>query len=112
MTFSFERKLILFFSIILIGIVFIVLATFRNSKSIVETNQWVQHTHKVLYESEQVLSTVQDIVLSRRGFVITGDSNFLKPFFASTRRIDEQIQNLTKDNLSQQGIYINIVIRK
>lgn len=105
MTFSFEKKLILLFSCILIGIAGAGIVTFRDSESVNDTEHLVQHTRKVLYESENVLSLAKDIVLSTRGYVITGDSVFLKPFEDANEIVHKHItklEELTEDNPVQQ----------
>jgi CHASE3 domain sensor protein len=67
---------------------------------------WVQHTHEVLYKSEKVLSVLKDVETGTRGFVITGDTAFLQPYYYSKDSIQsgiEILKNLTADNPVQQA---------
>ncbi len=105
MTLPFDKKLILLFSIIFIGIIAVGVATFRYHESIQDVDSLVKHNREVLYESERVLSTAQDIVLCSRGYIITGDSSFLQPFMKFKSIISEHVnslKNLTKGIPSQE----------
>lgn len=102
---SFQKKIIIFFSIIFIGIILLGIATYKSSQSVEDTDKWVRHTHEVIYESEEVLSATKDIVLGTRGFVITGDSLFLEPFIQSKNTVINHfktLKELTSDNPAQQ----------
>ncbi len=78
--------------------------TYKTALAVKETEKWVQHTREVLFESGEVLSKAQDIVLSTRGYIITDDPPFLQPFIDATKDIDnhfENISNLTTVNIQQ-----------
>ena len=51
-----------------------------------ESDRWVRHTHEVLENLQELLSEVQDVESSYRGFVITGDEGFLAPYRESVLR--------------------------
>lgn len=104
MMFSFDKKIILLFSSILIGIVVTGIVTFRNSESVRDTDYLVQRTREVLYETVEVFSLAQDIVLSSRGYIITGDTAFLQPFSYANSQVNKHIdnlENLVKDDALQ-----------
>ena len=106
MKISFENKLIILFTFIIVGIVVAGIATFKNNQSEKDTYNSGKRTRDVLYESEQILSSIQDIVLSSRGFVITGESNFLRPFENDSIIIYQHynnLKNLIEDNPSQHA---------
>lgn len=97
---------------ILIGFVFCVfilfgvsLFSFKNSEKFVSTNEWVNHTHEVLYEFEQIMAYSSDAETGSRGFIITGDRAFLEPYSDARLKIFQHIsvvKELTKDNPVQQ----------
>ena len=102
---TFERKIIAGFIACVLVLLAVAFISFRNSEKFVDTNQWVNHTHEVLYELEQILLSSVDAETGTRGFVITGQANFLGPFVNSKVRISDHIAKakaLTKDNLTQQ----------
>jgi len=79
--------------------------SFRNSEKFIDTNQWVNHTHEVLYEFDQVLAATVDAETGTRGFVITGDEAFLEPYQSAKSRLRdhlEKVKSLTLDNPVQQ----------
>jgi len=93
---------VIFCSIILLSIPVI---SWYNSEKFKEANQWVNHTHEVLYEFEQVLNYCIDAETGERGFIITGHGKNLAPYTNATSRIFEHLDKaneLTKDNPRQQ----------
>jgi len=79
--------------------------SFRNSEKFIDTNQWVNHTHEVLYEFDQVLAATVDAETGTRGFIITGDEAFLEPYQSAKNKLRdhlEKVKNLTLDNPIQQ----------
>jgi PAS domain S-box-containing protein len=67
---------------------------------------WVAHTHEVLSSLRDVLSTMKDAETGVRGFLVTGQTNFLEPYENAHRKIDGSIARfavLTVDNPIQQA---------
>ncbi|MCW3116760.1 MAG: hypothetical protein JWM28_842, partial [Chitinophagaceae bacterium] len=65
----------------------------------------VKHSGNVLSEAAQALSLAKDIESGGRGYIITGDSNYLEPFTIAKNNIFSDInrlKELTKDNSYQQ----------
>jgi PAS domain S-box-containing protein len=70
-----------------------------------ESNRWVQHTHTVLMNIQDLLLAMETIKSSAREFVLTGRESDLEPYHASVLRVDlieETIRSLTVDNPVQQ----------
>jgi len=69
------------------------------------TSQLVDHTNKVLREATETFSIIKDFESGSRGYVITGDSNFLEHYASAKNNITGHIKNLkelTADDPSQQ----------
>ncbi len=105
MKLSFENKLF----IVLIVIVFYVLVfsmiTFKNNNKFISSNENVNHSQLVLYQSGKVLSLLKDAETGIRGFIITRDSAFLSPYLKAKDSIEYHVQylrSLTADNKAQQ----------
>jgi diguanylate cyclase (GGDEF)-like protein/PAS domain S-box-containing protein len=80
--------------------------SYRGMVSSRESNQWVRHTHEVLEHLQDLLSAMQDIELSSRAFVITGNELALKSYrdnILQSRREEAAFRNLTLDNPVQQS---------
>lgn len=78
---------------------------YQSIAKLTETADWVDHTHQVLETLEGVLSTMKDAETGQRGFLLTGEDNYLAPFLAAQVAIDGEIKTLrelTKDNPNQQ----------
>jgi CheY-like chemotaxis protein/CHASE3 domain sensor protein len=93
---------VIFCSVILLSIAFI---SFNNSEKFKETNQWVNHTHEVLYEFQQILIYCINAETGERGYIITGNERYLEPYNNANTLITEhlaKVKELTKDNQRQQ----------
>ena len=89
-------------ALILVGVA---IFAFKNSAKFITSNDSINHTNQVLFEFEQILVTSIDAETGTRGFIITGDRNFLKPFInANAKGVEhlDKVKELTKDNPNQQ----------
>ncbi|MGA9669774.1 MAG: PAS domain S-box protein [Terracidiphilus sp.] len=67
--------------------------------------QWVDHTDRVLDQSGHLLKLLVDMESAKRGYIVTGDENFLRSYVEGTKRFDPEFQALYRsvdDNPSQQ----------
>ena len=103
---SFEQKLFTNFSAIIILIVVLSIFSSYYSDRRISTSKSVKHTTDVLNEVEQVLSLTKDIEGEGRGYIITGDSNYLQYFMIAKDNIfnhDKKLKELTRDNPAQKA---------
>ncbi len=80
-------------------------ASYRNTRGLTETAQRVTHTHVVITDLEDLLSTLQDAETGQRGYLITGEERYLGPYRDALRTLDSRIgalRELTRDNAAQQ----------
>ena len=106
MKLNFYQKLIALFLVFFIGIGVMGFLAFRNNLAFDNSTKWVEHTQKVLDESEKIFSLTQSMTNGERGYIITGDSEFLQPFITARQKIFIQIgalKSLTADNPIQQA---------
>jgi PAS domain S-box-containing protein len=70
-----------------------------------ESSEWVRHTELVLVKLSEGLGELKDTETGQRGYLLTGDEQFLEPFERSMGvvrvRFDE-LERLTADNPAQQ----------
>lgn len=79
--------------------------SFINNRKSSHSAQWVAHTNRVLYHSEQILALTVDLESGQRGYALTGKEAFLAPTKdASPLLLDHlrSLKELTSDNASQQ----------
>jgi CheY-like chemotaxis protein/CHASE3 domain sensor protein len=106
MKMTLDRKILAGFIGCSLVLLIVAVISYRNSEKIVDTSIWVNHTHEVLYEFEQILIGSVDAETGARGFVVTGNENYLEPFnSANSRLLDHvrKVKQLTKDNSVQQN---------
>src|SRR3954447_26661169 len=80
--------------------------TLLNLRTIEQSNRWIDHTRQVVIELERALSTLKDAETGQRGFLLTGEEEYLEPFRAASSRMDDALDRLaalTSDNPSQQA---------
>ena len=61
----------------------------------------VSHSNEVLAGLEAVLSTLKDAETGERGYLITGNRDYLKPYLSAVRSVQDRVQrlrDLTADN--------------
>src|SRR5207302_5901928 len=72
---------------------------------LIMNNAAVAHTHEVLAELETVLSLLKDAETGQRGYLLTGNPEYLEPYDKARTKIDETIKHLrelTADNANQK----------
>ena len=106
MKLNFYQKLTALFLVFFVGLGVIGFLAFRNNIAFAKNTRWVEHTQQVLNESEKIFSLTQSLANGERGYIITGDSEFLQPFINAREKIFVQIgtlKSLTADNPVQQA---------
>ena len=76
----------------------------HNIREVAISVQWVSHTHEVLGQVEQALSTLKDAENGQRGYLLTGERPYLEPYEQAVARFPAQItrlRQLTIDNPPQ-----------
>ncbi|HYA16488.1 MAG TPA: CHASE3 domain-containing protein, partial [Bryobacteraceae bacterium] len=90
-------------ALIVVGAVGVV--AYRSLAELIDTADWVTHTHLVKETLAGTLSAVQDAETGQRGFVLTGEERYLAPYTDALRTVDAdiaRIKDLTPDNPRQQ----------
>jgi len=78
--------------------------TLHNIREVATSVQWVSHTHEVLTQLEQVMSTLKDAETGQRGYLLTGERPYLEPYDQALPRLRGQLdrlRGLTIDNPPQ-----------
>lgn len=80
-------------------------ASYISIRNLIESAAWVSHTHEVLQHLENESSILKDAETGQRGFLLTGDRLFLRPYEAAAETATqdlETIRSMTSDNNTQQ----------
>ena len=86
---------------VIVGIV-----SYRNLEKQNEDGAWVAHTHAVIETLGQLFSGMQDAETGHRGFIITGDDEFLAPYTSGVAAVQTQhkkLLELISDNPRQSA---------
>jgi CHASE3 domain sensor protein len=71
-----------------------------------ESSGWVQHTHEVLENLQDLQFAMESIASSIRGYSLTGDERYLDPYSAAKLGLTKYtaaVRDLTRDNPEQQS---------
>lgn len=98
-------KLKLGFSLSMLLLVASSIATYVSVKKLIDNNQWVEHTQKVMLWIEKMMSCVKDAETYQRGYLLTGDDNYIIDFAPTKHTCVKALDTvvlLTSDNQAQQ----------
>jgi len=102
---NFKNRLLAIFGVSILLIIAFTIVTFNSINSLVENENRVTHTQRVLHNIEEVESQIKDAETGQRGFLLTGNRDFLDSFWGAydrTKNNLDELDRLTKDNVSQQ----------
>jgi hypothetical protein len=101
-----QRKRIgLLFALVLMVLVAGAASSVYETMNLLQANKWVVHTLEVLNALEQTYVEVRDAEAAQRGYVITGDEQFVTAFEQATEKVNAQhpiLRASTSDNPIQQ----------
>ncbi len=86
-------------------IFFVAGVTYKSINDLSESSDLVEHKYEVVIELEQMFSYLKDVETGQRGFIITQDSIYLKPYFSGRENINNsfaELKELTRHNPEQQ----------
>jgi signal transduction histidine kinase len=78
---------------------------FRAVHALLDSEQWVEHTWQVINQVERIMGSAKDAETGTRGFLITGDENYLQPYNEAVQDLPAELdrfESLTRDNPTQQ----------
>lgn len=80
-------------------------ASWVSIEQLLGSQKWVDHTHQVILTIETILSRTKDAETGQRGYLLTGQEEFLEPYNGAKEDVWNAYNRagiLTADNLSQQ----------
>ncbi|MHC5737503.1 response regulator [Nostoc sp.] len=86
--------------LVLIGVI-----SYQNTRILIDTSNQVQKTQEKINKLEELLSEIKDAETGQRGYILTGQENYLEPYQAVVGNIDQKIvelRNLITDQPNQQ----------
>lgn len=105
MRWSIGKKIGSGFGLALVALIVVGGVSYDSTSKLIDSAEWVRHTHEVLNELDNLLSAFTDAETGQRGYIITGQARYLEPFRGSRDAVDQQLKrlrDLTSDNPRQQ----------
>jgi PAS domain S-box-containing protein len=102
----FIRNFILFTLILFACAGSLIFGLIRSEQDISQKDGWVIHSHDVILTAEKLSSLIESLLAAQRGYLITGNEDFLKEYAAKKAIVSERIaklSTLTHNNNSQQS---------
>ena len=93
------------FGLALVIYVFVGAVSYRSTTQLIETSDARRHTYEVLAQSAEILSVLIDAQTGQRGYVITGEDDYLEPYQNGLGRLEQtlrELRSLTAGNARQQ----------
>jgi methyl-accepting chemotaxis protein len=93
------------FALALTALAVIGWVSYRSTTGLIETAAKVDHTHQIVENLDQLLSTMKDAETGQRGFLLTGEDRYLEPYNTAVAQSDQllkKLRELTQDNPNQQ----------
>jgi methyl-accepting chemotaxis protein len=93
------------FGLALIALTIIGAVSYDSTSKLIDSAEWVRHSHEVLDRLDELLSAMKDAETGQRGYVITGEARYLQPYQGAREAVDQKLKRLlelTVDNPIQQ----------
>ncbi|MBD2721673.1 sensor histidine kinase [Hymenobacter armeniacus] len=81
-------------------------ASFWSIRGLKVQTERVEHTYQVLQEAETITAVLKDAQAGTRGYLLTGDTAYLRPYSIATGELPtalERVRALTVDNSEQRA---------
>lgn len=104
MKWSVGAKIAAGFAFALIMLAIIGIISLRSTLLLINTNEQVTQSYKILGELNNILSSLKDAETGQRGFIITGRASYLDPYLEASEDVKKNINALRlllADNQSQ-----------
>jgi diguanylate cyclase (GGDEF)-like protein/PAS domain S-box-containing protein len=83
------------------------LVSISSTYRLIDTNRSITQDHRILEKLENVFSLLKDMEAGERGYVITGNEDFLGPYYSANEVIKDEVEGLTvmlTGNRDQSGL--------
>ncbi len=99
-----RTQLLLGFLLVFALMIIIASVTYKGTTDLINTSKWVSHTHSVIGKAHLIEKLLVDMETGQRGFLITGNDDFLEPYNDGIAAYEETMSALmaqVSDNPSQ-----------
>src|ERR1044072_5406884 len=101
---NFKRNLLIGFSVSMIVLLVSTVASYISINNLLRSSDLVTHTNNVIIHLKEIHTALIDAETGQRGYLLTGEKEFLDPYMDARVRAFAALDNvkkLTQDNLRQ-----------
>ncbi|RYZ91737.1 MAG: chemotaxis protein, partial [Sphingobacteriaceae bacterium] len=91
LNFSFRNQVLIGFAVSILLVAIVGVLSFSSIKNLEEDTVWVDHTQKVIKNSNSILQLLIDGETGMRGYGATANKQFLDPYNVAVPRINETL---------------------
>jgi methyl-accepting chemotaxis protein len=105
MKWSIGNKIASGFGLALAVLLVVGAVSFSSTAKLIDSAEWVGHTHEVLNGLDDLLSEMKDAETGQRGYILTGEAGYLEPYQGAREVVDQKqksLRELTADSPIQQ----------
>src|SRR5512133_873980 len=103
MRWSAERAIAAGFSVALVILIVVGIVSYRNTVQLREATAFEQHTRDILDDLRELRSALTDMETGGRGFALTGDPSFLRPYRTALPRTRNVLDKLEREVRSEEN---------
>jgi signal transduction histidine kinase len=117
-----KRRLLFITTAFVLSLVIIIILTYRLYTNFTFSNSYnksVEHTYKIILQKSELENFLKEAETGQRGYLLTGDSNYLAPYLSIRNNIKpsyDSLKLLTTGNVRQEralnkaGLMINNIV--
>jgi signal transduction histidine kinase len=90
----FRKRIIIGFVIALSVMTILAVYSFLSIQRLINTAELLSHGSRVISNAEQLLVTITELETGQRGYIITGDTNYLAPYQNATKKLERHLSRL------------------
>lgn len=101
---SLKRNLLIGFGVSLLILIISSVASYYSIHNLLDAAKMVNHTNAVVDKLEESISVAKDAETGQRGFLLTGQSDYLEPYNGSAEKVNvlmNELKQLLTDNPGQ-----------
>lgn len=96
---TYRRNLLIGFGVSLLILVVTATASFVSIRSLLDSAWWVNHTHVVIQDLDNIISVMKDAEAGQRGFLLTGNEEYLEPYHTALAKSEVLLAKLRAETL-------------
>ncbi len=70
--------------------------SYRNAKAMIESDRWEDHAYATIQQLDRLLLVLEDLEIGQRGYVITGQAEYLEPYNNALKSIAARLDSLNQ----------------